>query len=163
MNDSVRQGDKLGDAMYHADVRYQKPIEGRCEAMEIKQRTYQHSYCPSMPRSSSNRSYLRDPLYPDRINVNQSVSFSTRSAGLWEDLQERRRGLTTYRCPTSNLGVHQLMRYGVPKIGISIGIRFFLFFDLTEQPLGLLRKVGASLWLWIIYALLQVPGHSLVF
>jgi len=56
--------------MYHADVSYRKPFEGRHEAMEIKQRTYQHCYCPSMPRSSSNRSYLRDPLYPDRINVN---------------------------------------------------------------------------------------------
>lgn len=54
------------------------------------------------------------------------------------------------------------MRYHVPEIGISIGHRPFLLFNLTEQPFGLLRKVGASLWFWIVYALLQVPGHSSV-
>lgn len=56
--------------MYHANVSYRKPFEGRHEAMEIEQRTYQHWYCPSMPRSSSKCSYLWDPVHPDRINVN---------------------------------------------------------------------------------------------
>lgn len=54
------------------------------------------------------------------------------------------------------------MRYCVPEIEPSIGKRLFLFSNLTEQPFCLLRKVGAGLWFWIVYALLQVPGQSSV-